>query len=235
MRTIKFIDSAYPKTHLLEEFTWSGRLDDFGRLWFDLHLKSQDYYLSEGEDYIDDEDDDDSENTSINQWQSAIVWDNYHQCTISSAYWSNDRGILLTEGEERFNFDSVNNKQFLLDTLPLSDDKLESDLAFEIYLHGHDLCANHNLVFTKLDNGLFDIKWNGMVALAYSGFYEFIHEFNAHIPDAIFDGFYFPTTWSLDEASERFKKVLTNFEKYEFVDLNPKSNKREYKLMLSGV
>lgn len=234
MRTITFVDSAYPKPHGLEEFVWSGRLDESGRLWFDLHLKSNSYYKSEGEDYLDDDqDDDDDEYTSMAQWQSAIVWDNYHQCILSSTYWSDEGGILLSDGDESFSFSSLVNKEFVLNPLPLSDEMMESDFAFGIYLLGHDLSANHRITFTSLDNGLYDIKWDGTVALTYSGFDEFIHEFKAHIQDAKFDGFYFPKSWSIEEATPHFKKVLSDFDQYEFVDINPKSNKQEYKLIPS--
>lgn len=233
MRTITFVDSAYPKPHGLEEFVWSGRLDESGKLWFDLHLKSNGYYKSEGEDYIDDdEEEDDDEYTSMAEWQSRIVWDNYHQCILSSTYWSDEKGILLSEGEKPFSFSSLEGKQFTLDPLPLSDETTEEELAFSIYLLGHDVCANHRLVFTAVNNGVYDIKWSGTVALTYGGFYDYIHEFNTHIPDATFDGFYYPKTWTVEEATVRFKKILADFDQYEFVDINPKSNKREYKLML---
>ncbi|WP_312992762.1 hypothetical protein [Chryseobacterium flavum] len=36
--------------------------------------------------------------------------------------------------------------------------------------------------------------------------------------------------WSVEKAAEMFRARLAGFEAYEFVDLNPKSNKREYKL-----
>ncbi|MGG5577556.1 hypothetical protein ACPDHL_09465 [Myroides sp. C15-4] len=235
MRTITFIDSAYPKAHQLEAFIWSGRLDEAGTLWFDLHLKSQYYYRSEGEEYIEEEEEEEGEDTvydSWNSWQSKIVWDNYHQCTLSSSYWSDEEGICIGDEEHPFDFRELQDRVFTLDTLPLPADWTEEDAAFGIYLLGHDWCANHNLQFTALANGLYDIQWKGKIALAYGGFYEYLHDFEARITDATFDGFYFPTAWSLEEATDRFKKVLRSFEQYTFVDLNPKSHKREYKLAL---
>ena len=71
-----------------------------------------------------------------------------------------------------------------------------------------------------------------MVALTYRGFYDYIHEFKASLPKSKFKGFHFPTTWTLEEAKKRFEKVLINIDLYEFIDINPKSNKREYKLIL---
>lgn len=235
MRTITFIDSAYPKAHQLEAFSWSGRLDEAGKLWFDLHLKSQDYYRSEGEEYIEEEEEDDDDDTiydSWNSWQSKIVWDNYHQCTISSSYWSDEQGICIGDEANPFCFSALQDRVFHLDTLPLSEEETEQEVAFGIYLLGHDWCANHRLAFKALNNGSYDIHWSGKIALAYGGFYDYLHDFQAHITDATFDGFYFPTSWTLEEATDRFKKVLHSIEPYTFVDLNPKSHKREYKLAL---
>ena len=237
MSTITFIDSAYPKPHQLEEFVWAGRLDESGKLWFDLHLKSKYYYLSEGEEYLEDEEedfDDAAEYTSMSEWQSRIVWDNYHQCALSSTYWSDEGGILLCKEGEKFSFSTLLDKEFVLNPLPLADDTLIEDLAFGIYLLGHDLAANHRIRFTQTASQVYTINWKGTVALAYAGFNDFIHEFDANITEVKFDGFNFPKTWTLQEATANFKKVLNDFDNYEFVDLNPKSNKREYKLMLKA-
>ena len=59
---------------------------------------------------------------------------------------------------------------------------------------------------------------------------EFLHDFKAQIFNAEFEGFHYPKTWSVEKATEIFKARIAHFEAYEFVDLNPKSNKREYKL-----
>lgn len=233
MKTITFKESAYPKPHQLKEFVWSGRLDEEGRLWFDLHLKSEGYYLSEGEDFEEEEEwEDDGDYSSIGNWKATIVWDNYHSCILSSNYWSDEKGILLTDGEELFDFNQLDNRVFTLDPLPEAKDLEDEDTAFNIYLLGHDTCVNHTIGFTAQENHLFHIQWTGIVALTYGGFNDFIHEFEVDAADASFDGFYYPQTWEREEALLRFKKVLKDIDAFEFVDLNPKSFKREYKLML---
>ncbi|MBI6338340.1 hypothetical protein [Proteus sp. PR00224] len=240
VRTITFIDSAYPKSHKITEFVWSGRLDKHGQLWFDLHLRSADYYLSEGEDYLDDidedESDDEEEYTSLAHWQAPIVWDNYHCCTLSSTYWSDDQGILLSTGNTPFDFDNFITHQFNVDIAPQIDsdtDEYEERAevpAFSIYLLGHDACKNHQIHFQRQQDNTYHINWSGKIALFYAGFDEFIHQFSAQLENIPFDGFYFPKSWDLDKAALEFKKVLSHFEHYEFVLINPKSQIKQWKL-----
>lgn len=244
--TITFIDSAYPKPHTIKEFVWSGRLDKYGQLWFDLHLKSADYYLSEGEDYSADIDedgsDDEQEYTSLAHWQDQIVWDNYHCCTLSSTYWSDDQGILLSTGEVPFDFDSFISHQFNVDNAPQinSDEDNEEEEeetttpAFSLYLLGHDECKNHQIHFQRQKDNTYHIDWSGKIALFYAGFDEFIHQFNAKLENIPFDGFYFPKSWDLDKATVEFKKVLSHFEHYEFTLINPNSQIKQWKLSYLG-
>ncbi|MEQ5391677.1 hypothetical protein ABN236_06295 [Proteus sp. fly-1013] len=241
--TITFIDSAYPKPHNIEEFVWSGRLDKHGQLWFDLHLRSASYYLSEGKDYPDDIDedelDDEEEYTSLVDWQSRIVWDNYHRCTLSSTFWSDEKGILLSTGEVPFDFDNFITHQFNVDTAPQINHSEDEDepteiSAFSIYLLGHDECKNHQIHFQRQQNNTYHINWSGKIALTYGGFDEFIHQFIARLENISFDGFYFPKTWDLDKATVEFKKVLSHFEHYEFTLINPKSQIQQWKLSYIG-
>src|SRR5699024_9058642 len=135
-QTITFIDSAYPEPHNLHEFIWSGRLDDHGKLWFDLHLISEDYYANEP-DVLNDEDlyDDNDENTSLAYWQSKDLWNNYHKCILSSTYWSDEQGFLVGDASHPFDFSSLNRKTFYIDAEPSLEDE---ECAFSIYLAGHD-------------------------------------------------------------------------------------------------
>ncbi|QAV23555.1 hypothetical protein [Proteus hauseri] len=238
--TITFIDSAYPKPHEIKEFIWSGRLDKTGQLWFDLHLKSADYYLSEGEDYLsdieDDTSDDSQEYTSLAHWQDKIVWDNYHCCTLSSTYWSNDQGILLSNGEKPFDFTNFITHQFNVDNISqinineYDEEEIQEIPAFSLYLLGHDECKAHQISFQRQKDNTYDIDWNGEIALFYAGFDEYIHQFNAKLENIPFDGFYFPKSWDLDKAATEFKKVLAHFEQYEFVLINPLSPIKQWKL-----
>lgn len=122
---------------------------------------------------------------------------------------------------------------YKVDNLPLSKKQEEEDkMTFNIYLLGHDSCANHTISFERTSTPNFSMDWNGLIALTYGEFETFDHQFNATITDATFEGFHYPQSWTLEEATLRFKKVLLDFDSFEFIDLNPKSNKREYKLML---
>lgn len=224
-QTITFIDGAYPEPHNLEEFTWSGRLDDHGQLWFDLHLISEDYDANEPDDTEEDENED---NTSLAHWQSKSLWNNFHKCTLSSTYWSDEKGFLVGDQHNPFDFQALHGKTFRLDTeCSLIDD----ESAFSIYLAGHDACANHVITFNQDTNDHFHILWQGDIALFYTGFTEFIHQFKADLSHVHFDGFYFPEDWDLDKATTEFKKVLKDMENYEFVVINPKHNFPHYKLM----
>ena len=53
----------------------------------------------------------------------------------------------------------------------------------------------------------FDIKWKGKIALAYSGDYEFKHDFNAEIYQTQFDGIRIPEGISKMEI----KNLLNHF------------------------
>lgn len=226
-QTITFIDSAYPEPHNLRELVWSGRLDDQGKLWFDLHLISEDYYANES-DNLEDEETEDDEYTSLAYWQSKDLWNNYHKCILSSTYWSDEQGFIVGDVNHPFDFTMLNGKTFHLDSEPFLENEA---CAFSIYLAGHDACTNHKILFNQQSDGKFHILWQGNIALFYSGFTEFIHQFKADLTDVNFDGFYFPKDWSLDKATAEFQKILKGFESYEFVVINPKHNFPQYKLV----
>lgn len=44
---IFFIGNPYPLGHVIKEFGWSGRLDEDGEIYFDFHLKTDDYYAED--------------------------------------------------------------------------------------------------------------------------------------------------------------------------------------------
>jgi hypothetical protein len=46
---IYFIDNPYPEGHAIENFSWSGRIDEYGMIWFDFHLKTENYYANDDE------------------------------------------------------------------------------------------------------------------------------------------------------------------------------------------
>lgn len=173
-------------------------------------------------------DDDNDENTSLAYWQSKDLWNNYHKCILSSTYWSDEQGFPVGDANNTFDFSALNGTTFHIDAEPSVEDE---ESAFSIYLAGHDACANHKISFNQQSDENFHILWQGDIALFYNGFTEFIHQFKADLNDVAFDGFYFPRDWDLDKAITEFKKVLTDFENYEFVVINPKHNFPQYKLV----
>ena len=217
---IYFKGNPYSKGHRIKKFIWSGRLDANEQLWFDFHLETDDYY-SEDDDEEDDKEDSD--------WEAKSVWENYHSCTLSSTKWKS-QGIEIDTTNRKFDFDSLLLNDLTVDTLPLEDDLDFDDLSFHIYLLGHDSCAGHRIKFSKNNTDSFDIEWSGKIALTYGGEDEFKHDFSAFIQDVTFDGFYLPKNFGIEKAKKVFDNKLNNIENFEFVDLNPKSNKREYKL-----
>lgn len=219
---IYFKGNPYPKGHRIKKFVWSGRLDEKEQLWLDLHLETVKYYA---EDERGDDEEDEEESDS--DWEAKIVWENYHSCTISSTKWES-RGIKIDTRKAKFDFDSLLQTKLTVDPLPIPDDLDYDDLSIQISLLGHDSCAGHEIKFSKNDNDKFNVEWKGKIAL--SGEDEFKYEFIAHIEDVTFDGFHFPQKLGVEKAKQIFDKKLNDIESYEFVDLNPKSNKREYKL-----
>ena len=220
---IYFLDNPYPNGHKVSEFIWSGRVDEDETIWFDFHLETDNYYS-------EDENNDEPEEEESN-WKSKIVWGNYNSCKISSICWGEEnKGIKISDNSEKLNFNNCINKELMIDILPLDEYYDYEDLAFNIYLLGHDSCANHKIIFKENENN-YDIEWTGKIALSYSGDDEFNYDFKANINNVKFDGFYFPTSWSLEKAKEVFHKNFEDFENYEFVDIDPEIEIREYKLV----
>ncbi|KAA2223956.1 hypothetical protein [Chryseobacterium sediminis] len=220
---IYFLNNPYPSGHKIVTFNWSGRIDEDGFIWFDFHLKTEDYYAN-------DDHDSDEEDEDLSDWDSKAVWGNYHACTLSSNYWGEQKGIRINDLDGKLDFEAVVKNKLFSNDLPSEQNFDDDDLAFNIYLLGHDSCADHEIRFLETDNNQYNITWTGKIALTYAGDDEFSHEFKAEIFKVEFEGFHYPKTWSVEKATEVFKAKLANFEAYEFVDLNPKSNKREYKL-----
>ncbi|WP_228455342.1 hypothetical protein [Chryseobacterium sp. Tr-659] len=68
---IYFLHNPYPNDHKTVTFNWYGRIDEDESVWLDFHLKTENYYTN-------DED--------LSDWDSKIVWRNYHTCTLLSTY-----------------------------------------------------------------------------------------------------------------------------------------------------
>ena len=173
---IYFPGSPWPEGHAIAEFAWTARVVD-GEVWFDLHLKSADYYAERD---FDDEDEDED----LGDWESPSVWSNYHACTLSSTFWGNP-GFRVCRAEQ-YTPEFLNGLEVLVDPHPEAVEDWDQ-LAFHIYLLGHDAAARHKIRFERLQGSdLFKIVWTGAIAAAYVGQYEFKHAFSAAISSAQF-------------------------------------------------
>jgi hypothetical protein len=172
---IRFPGNPWSEGHALTEFAWTVRTVD-GVVWCDLHLRSADYYAERDIELDEDEDHDSS-------WDAAGVWGNYHRCTLSSTFWDADRGFPLCAVGD-FTPDWLDGRTFEVDTIAggtLDDVELD-DLAFHLYLLGHDSVANHRIGFQRVgDSDRFDIVWTGDIALTYAGDDALAHRFEARI------------------------------------------------------
>ena len=186
---IFFSGNPWPNGHPIKNFVWSGRLDaDQSALFMDLHLETENYNL---EDKTDDEGEPQSD------WTAKIAWNNFHSCTLSSTEW-HFGGILVGTAAQPFDFSMLNGLVLEADPLPLPDDFDLEDLAFHVYLLGHDSVANHRIVFKKAAGNTYDIHWTGKAALTYVGEEEFNYDFEAFIANVSFAGI--DLSDELDEA-----------------------------------
>jgi hypothetical protein len=207
---IWFHDNPWPNGHAVSEFVWSGRLDENGRLWLDLHLETVDYKSEEPP--TQDLDDD---------WHSPIVWCNYHSCTLSSTEWADDgsTGFFVGDQEHPLTWKDLTTRQLTADAT--SDGEpydFETHQAFLIYLTGHDGVADHKLSISPAATpNHFDLEWTGRVALAYGGDMELSHTFRAQLPAASFAGFTVDDNVSDDEAWARFREACTDANQFELV------------------
>jgi len=168
---IFFKGNPWPEGHPIAEFEWHAeRRGD--RVWCNVHLSSAEYYSER-------DIQEDPENDDLGDWEAPIVWGNYHRCIMSNTYW----------GDTPFDFCAVDS--FSADALDgftcevnpnLKRVQDVDDLAFGIYLLGHDACANHKMTFRRIgQTQTFDIDWSGKIALAYAGDYDFKYDFRAKI------------------------------------------------------
>ncbi len=179
---IHFPGNPWPEGHALAEFAWTVRVID-GTVWCDLHLRSADYYAER--DIELDEGEDEGHDSS---WEAPGVWGNYHRCTLSSTFWDDDGGFAVCP-IDTFTPAWLDGRTFEVDTIAggtLADTELD-DLAFHVYLLGHDSVANHRIAFHRVgDSDRFDITWSGDIALTYAGDDHLEHRFEARIANVPF-------------------------------------------------
>ncbi len=168
---ITFIGNPWPEGHLIKKFEWLASERD-GQVWFDFHLQTEDY---ESERSIDD----DSNVECTSDWESPIVWNNFHACTLSSNNWHNG-GFAVGQVGKVF-LETLDGVEVAVDS-PAPEDM--EDNAFHVYLLGHDATAHHRIKFSRIPGtDRFNICWTGKLALAYVGDYEYKHVFEAKVFD----------------------------------------------------
>jgi hypothetical protein len=179
---LHFPGNPWPEGHAVAEFAWTARIVD-GVVWCDLHLRSADYYAERDIELDEGEDED-----HASSWEAPGVWGNYHRCTLSSTHWDDDRGFPLCPVAD-FTPDRLDGRTFEVDTITtgtLEGVELD-DLAFHIYLLGHDSVANHRITFQRIgDSDRFDIIWSGDIALTYAGDDDLARRFEARIANVPF-------------------------------------------------
>ncbi|MFI5915202.1 hypothetical protein [Dactylosporangium sp. NPDC051541] len=220
---IVFPGNPWPAGHAVAEVAWLGRLDPAGRLWFDLHLNSAEYYAEDptyGDD-ADDEDDDDS-----GAWESKIVWGNYHACTLSSTFWGH-RGFVAATDERPLALDGLAGRAFHVDRDPDRPDAVppgvaaadidHEDSAFGIYLLGHDAVGDHRITFgPRRQPTVFALDWQGRIALRYiNRTAPFEYTFHATIDAVALEHIAVPASMDDGAADALLHRVLVDADLFE--------------------
>lgn len=198
---IWFPGNPWPDGHRVEEFAWTGRLDEVGRLWFDMTLRTASY----DEAGLTD-DDDDGESSDRSDWESPIVWNNYHRCTMSSTFWEDATGLLAATPDRPFRLTGPEPRHLTADPLPVGD--VDAEPAFHVYLLGHDSVAGHTVTFTADGAGGHHIQWGGRIALTYAGDEVFRYEFRAEIRGARLAGVTTPDGTTADGVRRQVAHLL---------------------------
>lgn len=183
---VVFAGSPWPEGHAVETLRWSARLEPGPRLWFDLDVKTVPY---------DQHRPGDEPSRGGDDWTSPRVWANYSRCTIRSG--EDSPGFLVADQDRPLRLAELSGREFLVDDdldrpsavdyVMEPDDEydpedIEDYLAFRIYLLGHDSTADHRIRFPRWHGGAeFSLDWQGRVALAYVGDYEYEHTFRLDV------------------------------------------------------
>lgn len=203
---IKFLGNPWANGHAIQDFFWSARLKPSG-IWFDLHLQTAEYNAedAEREEEIDE---------SQSDWQAKIVWNNYHQCTLSSNNWDGT-GFQVASREQPLDFQALSGQEFVVDQLPVDFDQLR---PFDIYLLGHDSAADHRIRFTQRSTpNDFSVDWCGRIALSYSGSYQFQYEFEAYVESTGFEGIELPKGIQEQDTHHLLAPFVANLDAFTLV------------------
>lgn len=168
---ILFQGNPWPGGHPIDSFAWRARrVGD--RVFFDFDLRTLDY---DAEASYESRPQPESEG----DWESPIVWSNFHRCTLSSDFWHSGGFDVGSVGS--VTAATLDGRTFAVDEPPPPD---REDNAFYIYLLGHDATAHHAITFRRIaDSDRFLIDWRGRIALAYAGETEYRYRFAAVLHD----------------------------------------------------
>jgi len=218
---IRFPGNPWPKGHGLKGLSLEVYLNDESEngpahTALSLNLKSLDYCEPDSWETACEKADAQFENDpDISDWESMIVWNNYHACHIEAA--STHPDLILTRDGEAFDPAMLDGFKRHIDpsnAIKEDDDAYFDARAFGCYILGHDAVAGHKIALTKdKQTGLYKVRWTGDVAQAYVGSYSFDQRFDVDARDVPFSGYncYIPyddpKAVSLDQREADFRKL----------------------------
>lgn len=194
---IWFPGNPWPNGHALKQPQLFAQFDNCFHEWgsapgayLRLQIESENYYAewsdAEVEAAYKAEEVEIDQGVDRPNWQSYIVWQNYHSCRIGD-----NAEILIGNDLNKFTADWFEGKSLKFDPVDgVMCAKEHDDLAFHCYILGHDSVADHKI---SIRNGrtpwTIDMDWRGKVALTYIGDDEFKYDFRAEVRNAPFLGF----------------------------------------------
>ncbi len=207
---ITFPGNPWPKGHAIAEAAWTAELTQEG-LRFHLHLVSANYAA---EDRKRDEDEDEAD---VGDWKSKIVWTNYHRCSLSSTKWGNAGFLVATPGKP-IDIEKLAGVTFTVDPMKgaaIADDVELDELAFHIYLLGHDSVTDHEIGFTRRRGpSTYDVSWNARIALTYTRNTKLKYSLAATLPKLTLGRIAIASEVDVKTARELLASVLVGAERY---------------------
>ncbi len=185
---IWFEGNPWPDGHAVKALEFSLLLGAQG-LGLLLDLESDDYYAKDPS-YLDEGK---QEDEAESDWEAKAVWGNYHRCRLSNTHWGINAASVprIEQSGPMFDLGSSAPLRLAADPVAIGAEspKDYDDHAFHIYLTGHDAVAAHDIMIQRQENGLFSLRWSGLIALAYVGQNDFSHRFHAEAKDLMFAGY----------------------------------------------
>ncbi len=182
-----------------------------------LNIKSHDYYSEMTKDEREKAYKEEAvildNNESIADWNSYIVWKNYHRCRIESS------NAQIGTSSQKLDLRNFERCTMAFETGRKSVADQENALnAFTCYILGHDSVSDHEIKFSTCNSntGSVDIAWTGAVALSYLGELDFDYRFRAELKNVPFLGMKGPRYQELRETSRSFFGL---FRKSDYYDL----------------